>query len=70
MLEIQNISKTFHPGTVNAKPTLTGLSLHLNPGEFVTIIGSNGAGKSNLFNAIVRGRWRSGLGRRGYYLPA
>lgn len=53
MLKIQNISKTFNPGTVNAKAALSGLSLHLDPGDFVTIIGSNGAGKSTLFNAIA-----------------
>ena len=52
MLTITNISKTFNPGTVNEKKALTGLSLHLDPGDFVTIIGSNGAGKSTLFNAI------------------
>ncbi len=53
MLDIQSISKTFNPGTVNAKKALSGLSLHLDPGDFVTIIGSNGAGKSTLFNAIA-----------------
>ena len=53
MLNIQSISKTFNPGTVNAKQALSGLSLHLNHGDFVTIIGSNGAGKSTLFNAIA-----------------
>ena len=53
MLNIQSISKTFNPGTVNAKKALSGLSLHLEPGDFVTIIGSNGAGKSTLFNAIA-----------------
>ena len=52
MLKIENISKTFYPGTVNAKTALNGLSLHLDKGDFVTIIGSNGAGKSTLFNAI------------------
>ena len=52
MLDILHISKTFNPGTVNEKKALTDLSLHLNPGDFVTIIGSNGAGKSTLFNAI------------------
>ena len=52
MLDIQNISKTFNPGTVNEKKALSGLCLHLNRGEFVTIVGSNGAGKSTLFNAI------------------
>lgn len=55
MLDIQNISKTFNPGTVNAKTALSGLSLHLNHGDFVTIIGSNGAGKSTLFSAIAGG---------------
>ncbi len=53
MLKIENISKTFYPGTVNAKTALDGLYLHLNEGDFVTIIGSNGAGKSTLFNAIA-----------------
>lgn len=55
MLKIDNISKTFYPGTVNAKTALNGLSLHLDKGDFVTIIGSNGAGKSTLFNAIAGG---------------
>ena len=53
MLKIHNISKTFHPGTVNEKQALSGLSLHLDKGDFVTILGSNGAGKSTLFNAIA-----------------
>ncbi|HCO50567.1 MAG TPA: hypothetical protein DIT21_04005, partial [Oscillibacter sp.] len=53
MLKIENISKTFNPGTINEKAALQGLSLHLLPGDFVTIIGSNGAGKSTLFNAIT-----------------
>ena len=53
MLKIENISKTFYPGTVNAKTALNGLSLQLDAGDFVTIIGSNGAGKSTLFNAIA-----------------
>ena len=52
MLDIRHISKTFNPGTVNEKRAITDLSLHLDPGEFVTVIGSNGAGKSTLFNAI------------------
>ena len=52
MLQIQNISKTFNPGTVNEKKAVAGLSLHLQEGDFVTIIGSNGAGKSTLFNAV------------------
>ena len=52
MLNIQSISKTFNPGTVNEKTAMNDLSLHLKPGDFATIIGSNGAGKSTLFNAI------------------
>lgn len=53
MLNIQNISKTFNSGTVNEKRALSDLSLHLNEGDFVTIVGSNGAGKSTLFNAVA-----------------
>ena len=52
MLRISHISKTFNPGTVNAKKALDDLSLTVQDGEFVTIIGANGAGKSTLFNAI------------------
>ena len=55
MLVIQNIAKTFNPGTVNEKQALSGLSLQLAAGDFVTIVGSNGAGKSTLFNAITGG---------------
>ena len=53
MLDIQHISKTFNVGTVNEKRAVTDLSLHLDKGDFVTVIGSNGAGKSTLFNAIA-----------------
>jgi len=52
MLELKNVCKTFHPGTVNAKVALDGLNLTLNEGDFVTVIGSNGAGKSTMLNAI------------------
>ena len=52
MLRLENVKKTFYPGTPNEKKALNGVSLHLEPGDFVTIIGSNGAGKSTLFNAI------------------
>ena len=53
MLRLENIKKTFNPGTVNEKCALQGLSLHLKPGDFATIIGSNGAGKSTMMNAIA-----------------
>lgn len=53
MLEITNISKTFNPGTINAKTALENLSLSVKDGDFITIIGSNGAGKSTLFNSIA-----------------
>lgn len=53
MLEIQQVYKTFHPGTVNAKRALNGISVTLNDGDFVTVIGGNGAGKSTLLNAIA-----------------
>ena len=52
MLKIEHIYKTFNAGTVNEKKALTDLNLHLEPGDFATIIGSNGAGKSTLFNCI------------------
>ncbi|MBQ6067835.1 MAG: ATP-binding cassette domain-containing protein [Clostridia bacterium] len=52
MLDVINVSKTFNPGTVNESRALTGVSLHLDPGDFVSVIGSNGAGKSTLFNLI------------------
>ena len=51
MLEITNISKTFNAGTVNEKVALNGVSLTLEDGDFVTVIGGNGAGKSTLLNA-------------------
>jgi putative ABC transport system ATP-binding protein len=53
MLDINEISVTFNPGTPDAKQALSKLSLHLDDGDFVTIIGSNGAGKSTLFNAVA-----------------
>ena len=53
MLEIQNLWKTFNPGTVNEKAALQGVNLTLNDGDFVTVIGSNGAGKSTLLNAVA-----------------
>lgn len=53
MLELKNVCKTFNPGTVNEKKALTGLNLVLEHGDFATIVGSNGAGKSTMFNAIT-----------------
>ena len=62
MLKLENISLTFNPGTVNEKKALTDLSLHLEKGDFVTILGSNGAGKSTLFNTIA-GTYRPDSGK-------
>ncbi len=56
MLEIKNLHKTFNKGTINEKVALNGVNLNLNPGDFVTIIGGNGAGKSTTLNAIA-GVW-------------
>ncbi len=56
MLELKNIYKTFNPGTINEKVALNGVSLSLNDGDFVTVIGGNGAGKSTLLNAVA-GTW-------------
>ena len=56
MLKIQNIHKTFNPGTINEKHALNDLCLHLKEGEFVTVIGGNGAGKSTMLNAVA-GVW-------------
>ena len=53
MLELKELYKTFNPGTINAKAALNGLSLTLNDGDFVTVIGGNGAGKSTMLNAIA-----------------
>ena len=56
MLDLKNIRKTFNSRTVNEKVALNGVNLHLNEGDFVTMIGGNGAGKSTLLNAIA-GVW-------------
>ena len=61
MLKLTNLQKTFNPGTVTEKTALSGLSLHLNEGDFVTVIGGNGAGKSTLLNAIS-GVWKPDYG--------
>ena len=62
MLELQNICKTFNPGTVNAKVALRGLNLTLNDGDFVTVIGGNGAGKSTMLN-LIAGTYTPDAGR-------
>ncbi len=56
MLDVRNIYKTFNPGTINEKTALNGVSLTLEDGDFVTVIGGNGAGKSTLLNAVA-GTW-------------
>ena len=56
MLKLNNIHKTFNPGTINEKIALNGVNLTLNEGDFVTVIGGNGAGKSTTLNAIA-GVW-------------
>jgi len=56
MLELNSICKTFNAGTINEKKALQNLSLHLKPGDFVTVIGGNGAGKSTMLNAVA-GVW-------------
>ena len=61
MLEIRNVSKTFNANTINEKKALRDLSLTLEDGDFVTVIGGNGAGKSTLLNAIC-GTWRVDCG--------
>ncbi len=53
MLRLEGVSKTFNAGTVNEKLAVNGLNLTLNDGDFVTVIGSNGAGKSTMLNLIA-----------------
>ncbi len=53
MLEIQSLYKTFNAGTVNEKVALAGIDLTLHDGDFCTVIGSNGAGKSTMLNAVA-----------------
>ena len=62
MLEIKNVYKTFNAGTVNQKVALNGLNLKLEDGDFVTVIGGNGAGKSTMLNAIA-GAWPIDMGK-------
>nr|WP_330364828.1 ABC transporter ATP-binding protein [Butyrivibrio sp. NC3005] len=56
MLELRNVCKTFNPGTINEKHALNGINLTLEEGDFVTVIGGNGAGKSTMLNAVA-GVW-------------
>ena len=53
MLKISSVTKTFNAGTINEKRALNGVDLHLKPGDFVTVIGGNGAGKSTILNMIA-----------------
>ena len=61
MLKITDLQKTFNAGTVNAKVALSGFDLVINEGDFVTVIGGNGAGKSTMLNAIA-GVWKPDFG--------
>ncbi|MCR5456469.1 MAG: ABC transporter ATP-binding protein [Clostridiales bacterium] len=61
MLELRNVTKVFNPGTVNEKVAINDVSLKLNDGDFVTVIGSNGAGKSTMLN-LVAGLWKPDSG--------
>ena len=53
MLQIKDVFKTFNAGTINEKVALKGVNLHLKPGDFVTVIGGNGAGKSTMLNSVA-----------------
>ncbi|PPK80207.1 putative ABC transport system ATP-binding protein [Lacrimispora xylanisolvens] len=53
MLDIKNVRKTFNKNTINEKKALNGINLHLNEGDFVTVIGGNGAGKSTMLNMVA-----------------
>ena len=61
MLKIERLSKIFNPGTINERLALDDISLHIRPGDFVTVIGGNGAGKSTLLN-VVAGVYRQEAG--------
>ena len=56
MLDVNHVYKTFHPGTINERRALAGVDLHLEEGDFVTVIGGNGAGKSTLLNPWTAAR--------------
>ena len=53
MLKINHIAKTFNPGLITEKTALVDVHLHLEPGDFATVIGGNGAGKSTMLNAVA-----------------
>jgi putative ABC transport system ATP-binding protein len=53
MLKLTNVNKTFNEGTINEKKALVALNLHIRPGDFITVIGGNGAGKSTMLNVIA-----------------
>ena len=57
MLDMNQVYKTFNAGTINEKKALTGLDIHLQEGDFVQVIGGNGAGKSTMLNCLA-GRYR------------
>ncbi len=61
MLDIIDVHKTFNPGTINEKVALNGVNLHIDAGDFCTVIGGNGAGKSTMLNAVA-GVWPVDLG--------
>ena len=62
MLDLVNVRKTFNKGTINQRVALDGINLHLEDGDFVTVIGGNGAGKSTMLNAVA-GVWPVDDGR-------
>ena len=62
MLDLINVRKTFNKGTINQRVALDGINLHLDDGDFVTVIGGNGAGKSTMLNAVA-GVWPVDDGR-------
>ena len=53
MLQLRGVTKTFFPGTINEKVALNNLAFTMEPGDFVTVIGGNGAGKSTMLNAVA-----------------
>ena len=74
MLKLENVRKVFNPGTVNEKIALKELSLQLHPGDFVTVIGGNGAGKSksslNNWKFMLHVLSKPGLENFEHYFPS